>query len=111
MFGGQLHNRFLPAAGGADAMAISPRLTLAVLGHDLVDLYVKQLLDSATYIGLGSLRVYLERVVIVASRTVDTFFGNQRSNDHLMRFKLNALGLSLLSHCYGLACADFPADY
>jgi len=90
MFLMQLHNRLFPIGGAPVTETVPPNLALPPLGADLGNLDVEQFFDRPLDVVLGRLAMDLEGVLVVSRGAMHTFFGDQRPQQNLMRFELQA---------------------
>ena len=86
----QLHNRLLPIRCSTVTESISSNLSLTSLCTDLGNFHVEQFLDRFLDIVFSGLTMNLKRILVVSRSTMHTLFGDQRAQQNLMRFKLNA---------------------
>src|SRR4051812_47589454 len=80
-------DRLLPARQAAHAKAIPSLLAPVVLRANLVDMDVEQLLDRRLDLQLARPRIDAERVGVAVLRLVRTLLGDDRRQNHLMRFQ------------------------
>jgi len=86
----KLHDRLLPIGSLPIAESIPTSLSFASLRSHFGNLDVEQFLDGSLHIVLGCVTMNLERILIVSRRTMDTLFGDERTQQNLMRLELDA---------------------
>lgn len=81
----QQHHRFFPVSGDAYHPAASALLAFAVGGSDIYHFNIIYLLNRQLNLGLVCLGVHLKRIGIQGFGLMRTLFGNQRSDNYLVR--------------------------